>query len=46
MGKYHNVLYVALKVAWDWGVKDSPTICQLLGEMEMTHCCIVIQSSL
>lgn len=32
MGKYHNVLYVALKVAWDWGVTDSPTICQLLSE--------------
>lgn len=32
MGKYHNVLYVALKVAWDYGVQDSPTICQLLGK--------------
>lgn len=32
MGKYHNVLYIALKVGWDWGVKDSETICQLLGE--------------
>lgn len=31
MGKYHNVLYVALKVAWDWGVKDNGTITLLLG---------------
>lgn len=32
MGKYHNVLYIGLKVAWDWAVKDSSTICQLLGK--------------
>lgn len=33
MGKFHNVLYVALKVAWDWGVKDSSIICRLLREI-------------
>lgn len=32
MGKYHNVLYIGLKVAWDWGVRNSSIICQLLGE--------------
>lgn len=32
MGKYHNILYIALKVSWDWGVKDSSTIRLLLGE--------------
>lgn len=36
MGKYHNVLYIALKIAWDWGVKDSETVCQLLEEI---HSC-------
>lgn len=33
MGKYHNVLYIALKVSWEWGVKDSGTICSLLNEI-------------
>lgn len=33
MGKYHNVLYIALKVSWEWGVKDSDTICSLLNEI-------------
>lgn len=32
MGKYHNVLYIGLKVAWEWGVTDSETIKELLGE--------------
>lgn len=36
MGKYHNVLYIGLKVAWDWAVKDSSTICQLLGKSNAT----------
>lgn len=31
MGKYHNVLYVALKTAWNWDVKDSAVICALLS---------------
>lgn len=30
MGKYHNVLYIALKVAWNWNIKHSGTICELL----------------
>jgi hypothetical protein len=32
MGKFHNVLYIALKVAWNWNIKDSAAICELLGE--------------
>lgn len=31
MGKYHNVLYIGMKVAWEWGVADSDTIRELLG---------------
>lgn len=31
MGKYHNILYVALKIAWNWDVKDSAVICALLS---------------
>ncbi|KAG5681346.1 hypothetical protein PVAND_010790 [Polypedilum vanderplanki] len=33
MGKYHNVLYIALKVAWNWGINDSIVICELLTEI-------------
>lgn len=33
MGKFHNVLYIGLKVAWDWGVTDSLTIQELLGNL-------------
>uniref|UniRef100_A0A182JGV5 Uncharacterized protein n=1 Tax=Anopheles atroparvus TaxID=41427 RepID=A0A182JGV5_ANOAO len=33
MGKYHNVLYIALRVAWDWGLEDSGIVHRLLGEM-------------
>lgn len=33
MGKYHNVLYIGVKVAWDWGVVDSQTVKQLLGNV-------------
>lgn len=32
MGKYHNVLYIALKIAWNWGMKDSTVICTLLSK--------------
>lgn len=32
MGKYHNVLYIGMKVAWEWGVTDSDTIKELLGK--------------
>lgn len=30
MGKYHNVLYIGLKIAWDWGVTDSDVVKKLL----------------
>ncbi|XP_055683156.1 uncharacterized protein LOC129790022 [Lutzomyia longipalpis] len=33
MGTYHNILYIALKTCWDWGVTDSNTVCSLLGEI-------------
>lgn len=33
MGKFHNVLYIGMKVAWDWGVTDSLTIQELLGNL-------------
>ncbi|XP_037026489.1 uncharacterized protein LOC119067538 [Bradysia coprophila] len=33
MGKYHNVLYIGIKVAWDWGVVDSQAVKQLLEEI-------------
>ncbi len=40
MGKYHNVLYIGIKVAWDWGVVDSQAVKELLGNM--VHYCINI----
>ncbi|KAK9503414.1 hypothetical protein O3M35_009969 [Rhynocoris fuscipes] len=33
MGKYHNVLYVVAKLAFDWKVDDSETIADLLNSM-------------
>lgn len=33
MGKYHNVLYIGVKVAWDWGVIDSQAVKELLGNV-------------
>ncbi|XP_035777442.1 uncharacterized protein LOC118458754 [Anopheles albimanus] len=33
MGKYHNVLYIALRIAWDWGLDDSTIVARLLGEI-------------
>ncbi|KAL7729301.1 hypothetical protein ACLKA6_008880 [Drosophila palustris] len=30
MGKYHNILYIALRTCWDWGVRDSEVVVQLL----------------
>uniref|UniRef100_A0A336L9M3 CSON007105 protein n=1 Tax=Culicoides sonorensis TaxID=179676 RepID=A0A336L9M3_CULSO len=30
MGKYHNILYVTIRVAWDWGVTDSEVVTSLL----------------
>ncbi|XP_055620669.1 uncharacterized protein LOC129764978 [Toxorhynchites rutilus septentrionalis] len=36
MGKYHNVLYIALRVAWDWSLEDSGIVKCLLEEI---YCC-------
>lgn len=35
MGKYHNVLYIALKISWNWGIKDSKLICELLSKLNI-----------
>lgn len=39
MGKYHNVLYIAMKISWNWGVKDSAVVCALLS-MNFTIECL------
>lgn len=33
MGKYHNVLYVAVKLCYDWQLKDTPTVAALLDHI-------------
>ncbi|XP_013191372.1 uncharacterized protein LOC106135568 [Amyelois transitella] len=33
MGKYHNVLYIAMKLAFDWGVQDTEAVAELLNEI-------------
>ncbi|XP_004922688.1 uncharacterized protein LOC101745119 [Bombyx mori] len=33
MGKYHNLLYIAIKLAFDWGLKDNGTVAALLDEL-------------
>lgn len=33
MGKYHNVLYIALKICYDWQLKDSATVATLLDDI-------------
>ncbi|XP_052899959.1 uncharacterized protein LOC128306472 [Anopheles moucheti] len=33
MGKYHNVLYIALRITWDWGLEDSYIVRNLLDEI-------------
>lgn len=33
MGKYHNVLYVALKLCYDWQLKDTGTVAALLDDI-------------
>uniref|UniRef100_A0A182PG83 SOCS box domain-containing protein n=1 Tax=Anopheles epiroticus TaxID=199890 RepID=A0A182PG83_9DIPT len=33
MGKYHNVLYIALRITWDWGLEDSTIVRNLLDEI-------------
>lgn len=35
MGKYHNILYIAMKVSWNWGIKDSTVISALLSEFSL-----------
>ncbi|CRK91145.1 CLUMA_CG004831, isoform A [Clunio marinus] len=33
MGKFHNILYIAVKIAWNWDIKDSSIVCALLNEI-------------
>lgn len=33
MGKYHNVLYLAIKICFDWNLRDTPLIARLLTEI-------------
>nr|XP_036213375.1 uncharacterized protein LOC106617726 [Bactrocera oleae]XP_036213376.1 uncharacterized protein LOC106617726 [Bactrocera oleae] len=33
MGKFHNILYIALRTCWDWGVRDSTVVVLLLEEI-------------
>lgn len=35
MGKYHNVLYIALKIAWDFGCCDSDVVKTLLCTLKI-----------
>ena len=35
MGKFHNILYIALRTCWDWGVRDSAVVVVLLGKFEI-----------
>ncbi|KAL4703217.1 hypothetical protein ACJJTC_007041 [Scirpophaga incertulas] len=33
MGKYHNLLYIAMKLAFDWSLQDNGTVAALLDEL-------------
>ncbi|KAI5640236.1 SOCS box domain-containing protein [Phthorimaea operculella] len=33
MGKYHNLLYVAMKLAFDWSLQDNAVVAALLDEL-------------
>lgn len=33
MGKYHNLLYVAMKLAFDWSLQDNGVVAALLDEL-------------
>ncbi|XP_050512128.1 uncharacterized protein LOC126888179 [Diabrotica virgifera virgifera] len=33
MGRYHNILYVAVKLCFDWQIKDAATVTMLLDEI-------------
>lgn len=33
MGKYHNLLYVAMKLAFDWSLQDNHVVAALLDEL-------------
>ncbi|XP_065365030.1 uncharacterized protein stops [Calliphora vicina] len=33
MGKFHNILYIAMRTCWDWGVRDSAVVVVLLEEI-------------
>ncbi|CAG9129938.1 unnamed protein product [Plutella xylostella] len=33
MGKYHNLLYISMKLAFDWSLQDNGTVASLLDEL-------------
>lgn len=33
MGKYHNLLYIAIKLAFDWSLQDNGVVAALLDEL-------------
>lgn len=33
MGKYHNLLYIAMKLTFDWSLQDNGVVAALLDEM-------------
>lgn len=33
MGKYHNLLYIAMKLAFDWSLQDNGVVAALLDEL-------------
>ncbi|KAF5285324.1 hypothetical protein FQA39_LY04423 [Lamprigera yunnana] len=36
MGNYHNILYIGVRICYDWQLKDSPTVAALLDHI---YCC-------
>lgn len=33
MGKYHNMLYIAMKLAFEWSLQDNGVVATLLDEI-------------
>lgn len=33
MGKYHNLLYIAMKLAFDWSLQDNGVVAALLDDL-------------
>lgn len=33
MGKYHNLLYIAMKLSFDWSLQDNGVVAALLDEL-------------